>query len=488
MYLFFAKADLVDRWPPDGPVSPEEARRLLEYRGIVEGTPVFLDSQMRPVEWLCAWFRQLSYENRDPETMKAYAYIVRRLVEFLAKRGADLGTVTEADLVAFRRSRTELQKVPVDDGTWDRDAVVINLMYTFFQEQGYVRRKPVRLKRNGGNGLSSGVQREMDLRHMTVEQYLYFRDVGLGGQLPGAEINESFRGWAPHRSKAGLELALLTGMRKQEWSTLLLPEIGEGWWNPGEPVEFDLQECAKYKHHRKVYIPTAALETVGNYCLLERSEMVERSARALARKAKDLFVVDTVDIEQGKLKGIDQGRRRTYTISAMSPALRRRTVRECEGGLEALAVFVGHGGLMLGPNSWDRIRKDAWRRMKEHSTHELAPPLPRKAWRFHDARHTFALQLLKYLMRLVAEQDAARAKANGLPTVGDHIAFNPLLVLQRRLGHQQLSSTYTYLRYLEDPMNYIDDAFRAWSEHDGATYSEIALRALEGEVPDAASR
>ncbi|WP_277438220.1 hypothetical protein [Streptomyces sp. SPB162] len=453
-------------------------RDLLEHRSIPDGMPLFLDEDMRPVAPVCHWFRAMAYERRDPETMRKYAYIVRRVDGFLTKRETGLLGATEADLVAYRRSRTELQEEPVDGATWDTEAVVINLLYTFLVDQGYLRRKPLRVRRGRPSSLGSGMVREMQVRHMTVEQYLYLRDVGFGGQLPGAEIDETFRGHTPHRGKAGLEFALLTGARKQEWSTLLMPEVGEGWRQPGESLEIELQECAKYKLARKLYVPAAAVEALEMYFLLERAETVAKAARTLARQAAELFIVDRVDAERGKLYGVHEGVRRTYTMSAMSPALRRITVREGEAGLEPLAVFVGQGGKLLGPNSWDRLRGDAWLRMRAHAEHHEAPPLPRKRWRFHDARHTYALQLLKYLMRLMSERDVDRARAGGLPTTAEHMAFNPLLVVQRRLGHKRLSSTYTYLRYLEDPMNYVDDAFREWSEHDGATYADIALRAL----------
>jgi len=29
----------------------------------------------------------------------------------------------------------------------------------------------------------------MDIRHMTLSQYRYFRDIGLGGQLPNSQAN-----------------------------------------------------------------------------------------------------------------------------------------------------------------------------------------------------------------------------------------------------------------------------------------------------------
>jgi hypothetical protein len=74
--------------------------------------PVLLDEGMRPVAPVCGWFRQLAYDTRQPETMRTYAYIVRGFAVFLAERGVDLAAATEADLVAYRRARTEPQDSP----------------------------------------------------------------------------------------------------------------------------------------------------------------------------------------------------------------------------------------------------------------------------------------------------------------------------------------------------------------------------------------
>jgi hypothetical protein len=74
----------------------------------------------------------------------------------------------------------------------------------------------------GRNPLAPRLQRGMDIRHMTLAQYRYFRGVGLGGQLPDSQASNGFRGRAPLRNRAAADLALSTGMRPEEWSTVLL--------------------------------------------------------------------------------------------------------------------------------------------------------------------------------------------------------------------------------------------------------------------------
>ncbi|MFZ3492334.1 site-specific integrase [Streptomyces sp. 5.8] len=477
MDLYFVKRTLVDRYAEALPSGSSGAVGLLDRRVIPDGTPVFLDRDMRPVEPVCSWFRHLAHKNRDPETMRSYAYVVSRLMDFLEHRGTDVVSATEADLVAYRRQRQVLQPIPIGESTWDREAATVNGLYDWLVDQKLVARRPLRLAKRYGSGMA----RQMQVRHLSIEQYLYFRDVGLGGQDPAGEVDAGFRGWCPHRGRAAAELALLTGMRKREWSSVLLPELAVGARRGQEPVQFRLEACAKYGRARDAYVPAAALDLVDTYLLLERAEIVERSAARLGRRHRDLFVLDRTDEETGKMSGVLAGSRRTFTIARMPAGLRAITVRDRGRGLESLAVFLGQGGLMLSASSWDRVRRHAWRRMLAHAEHSEVPLLPRRPWRFHDLRHTLALQLLRHLTRLAVAHDVRRQDPRPLVTLGEHIAFNPLLRVQRHLGHASPRTTYVYLAYLDDPMNYVEDAFRAWTDSDGATYAEIARHLLEGD-------
>ena len=78
-----------------------------------------------------------------------------------------------------------------------------------------------------------------------------------------------------------------------------------------------MQACAKYGKYREVYVPAAAVDAVENFLLIERPEPVAASERSLARGRQELFVVDHIDHEAGKLRGVLDGRRRTFTMSAM---------------------------------------------------------------------------------------------------------------------------------------------------------------------------
>jgi integrase len=483
--LYYIDRRLVERWPVEGGPSAGAVAAMLERRVVPDGMPVVLDGAMRPVEPLCAWMRHLAQLGRDPATMRAYAQITRRLAVFLEGRGTDLLSARDVDLVAFHTARTRSQGTSVSGVTWDKDRAAIKNLYTFLETAGYIKRRPYPLGAHRGP-MGAGMSQEMRVRHMTLEQYRFFRDVGFAGLLPDGRVDPGFRGWAPHRNRAALEVALMTGMRVQEWSTVLLPELGGGRRRPGAGVEFTLQECAKYGLERRVWVPSAALDAVDAYLLLERPALVAKARRALERRRRDLFVVDAVDMERGVLGGVLDGARRQVAISAMTPQLRAAAVVEGEGGLEPLAVFLGHGARMLGYSRWGDVRRAAWRRLLAHADAPEAPDLPAAPWRFHDARHTFALQLLITL--LDRSEQAAQARRSGEPVSSRDKAtlFNAVIQVQRALGHLRISSTYHYLNYLEDPRSAIDEAFGEWAIDESATYAQIGRLALAGKAgPDA---
>ncbi|MFB8235575.1 hypothetical protein ACFC58_03395 [Kitasatospora purpeofusca] len=98
MLLFFTDYTRARRHLHDGPLSGAETVDLLRFRAIPEGAPVLLDeSTLRPVEHLCDWFRRLAFDGLKPKTMREYAYILLRFVDFLAERERDLFDATEWD-------------------------------------------------------------------------------------------------------------------------------------------------------------------------------------------------------------------------------------------------------------------------------------------------------------------------------------------------------------------------------------------------------
>ncbi|MFZ3500348.1 tyrosine-type recombinase/integrase [Streptomyces sp. 5.8] len=475
MQLFFTNKRKVWKVGDVAGLGHVQLTDLFERRRIPGGTPILLDEAMRPVEPVSTWFRKISLSGLDAKTMRSYAYTVLMLLNFLAARGLDLSSATESDIQEFRQWRREDAEETVGEATWDRDSAAISGLYDFLLQDGFVEVRPWRATGRRAS-LRSGTSRDLRVRHMELEQYLYCRDVGFGGLAPDAQLDETFRGWRPHRNRAACELALMTGMRIQEWATLLLPELGLETGLRPRTTDVALAACAKYGRPRSVYIPMDAMELLDPYLHIERPEIVAKAQSTLRRQHRDLLVVQRFEADASKVRGVLDGRTVTRVIKDMKPDLRRITVMETGDGLDPLALFIGQGGRMLTFSGWDRIRWRAWERMKQWAAQVEVPQLPRRCWVYHDLRHTFALRLLIFLTR----EGLNDAQDQGLPmsTLLDHMTGNPLLVVQRRLGHAQPSTTYRYIRYLKDPMREVDDAFREWTASGGASYVTVARHLL----------
>ncbi|MCX4410160.1 hypothetical protein OG840_53875 [Streptomyces sp. NBC_01764] len=266
-------------------------------------------------------------------------------------------------------------------------------------------------------------------------------------------------------------LALMTGMRIQEWSTLLLPELGLAGGRRPAVTDVDLAACAKYGRPRSVYVPRDAMELLDNYLLLERSGIVATAQRTLRRQVRDLFVVQRIDGDGTRVRGVLEGVTVTRVIKDMKPGL---PSLETGGGLDPLALFIGQGGRMLTGSGWDRIRWRAWKRMNQWSVHQAAPVLPGAAGSCttRGTRSPCGCFLTREALGDVHAEQTPTA------TLLEHMVGNPLLVVQRRLGHAHPSTTYRYIQYLKDPMREVDAAFRRWSAAGGASYVTVARRLM----------
>lgn len=196
------------------------------------------------------------------------------LLNFLRARGLDLRSATESDIREFRLWRREEADETVGEATWDRDSAAIGGLYNFLVDAGYVEARPWRATRRTAS-LRSGTSRDLRVRHTELEQYLYCRDVGFGDLGPDARLDETFQGWRPHRNRAACELALMTGMRVQEWATVLMPELGLETGLRPQSTDLSLSACAQYSRPRSVYVPVAAMELLDPYC----TSSVRRSSR-----------------------------------------------------------------------------------------------------------------------------------------------------------------------------------------------------------------
>lgn len=442
-----------------------------EARCVNDGTPIIVDDQMRPIEPLCTFLRLYS-ENIERNSAKAYALDALRFCRFLESNGLDVLTATRADIVAYRKQR-------LDSGlsarSWSRELVVVRALFNYLFETG--QRPNLPWIRVGSRSVVTPrtTKTELDVRALSHDQWITFRNVGLGGELPSGEIDSSYRGSCTMRNTSAAELALTTGMRLNEWRTLLDVEIPSS----DHAVGIALQACAKNGRFRRVYVPVSTVEIVDLYRNTERKAAVRRAQRTLRTRLASLALVKEIDTSAGKIAYSLEGRARRSKIAAIPPDTRRILVLQRPNGwIEPLSLFVGNTGKPPSARRWHQYFQDANSRLASLG---VGPPKSPAAITTHDLRHTFAVVMLRGLQQIAVKIEATRPRT-GTGTISEHIVHNPLLTLQRLLGHASPATTMVYLRYIDESDELIQRAFESWSNSD-RDYASYVMEQIEGEQP-----
>jgi integrase len=478
---YFVSHEKVRRYFVSVPGMDLDAVTYVEREGaLMDGTPFILGPEMRPAEPLCSFFFHLS-RSLAASTLADYAHDLLDLAAFLSRMPVPAGLLSagEDDLLAYREYCTRDRERPVSAATWKRRRAAINSFYGWAVQTGRLAAWPYFRRPGGRDVLAWGATVDLDVRCLTYRQWRLLRQVGLRGLLPGGDADRAFRGAAPLRNCAAAELAVTTGMRLREFSCLLELEVPPPG-RDGLPVMVRLQATAKYGLPRDVLVQHATLREIDVYRRTERASVIRRAAASLARRREDLFVVSDVDTAAMRLTGCLHGRRRVFRVAAMPAKLRRITVTEGSRGLEPMALFAGRGGRMLTKQRWEQVFAAAYdRAVRVAAEHSLPVEMPAR-FRIHDLRHTFAVFMLQQLTELVigAERTQREAGRHG-GYLADHIARNPLLIVQRLLGHRAPASTMRYLTYLGQTSALVAQVVAEWNDAE-ATYADYAALVAGG--------
>lgn len=438
-------------------------------RRLKAGTPILLDRHWRPLSPWLAYFRHLA-ATAKPTTVRNYGYDALRFANFLDSRGTDVLHATPDDVLAYRDHRLHGSPRPVSAATWQRETVTIRGIYSFLQDTGQ-RDNPPWLTIAATTPLTSRWTTEPDIRPLTRPQWRAFRNIGLGGNLPNGELDTTWRGSNPLRSQAGAQLALTTGMRVGEFSSLITAELPR---NSPDGATVLLEACAKYNKRRRVHIPPKTLRLIDLYRATERNQRVAASRGSLWARRRELYLVTEIDHYTRTVRGTLGGAASTWRFHQLPPHLRRIAVINTDAGLEALGLFLGRGGLPISLRAWHATFKDASRRVSQLAPEQMGGR--RANVTPHDLRHTFAVVLLKALTaRAIAHESGRRADILGPSSLSEHLVINPRLTVQRLLGHSNPTTTMVYLRYLEDTDTLIQDAFEQWDDQ-GMTFAELVLK------------
>ena len=463
---------------------------------IPERMPVLVDDDLlfedgpgapRPAVAVNRWLRELPASGCPaPGSWESYARVVKAWSEFLALHGVSLFGSRERLKAALGKYAEYRAAGPPERRfaatTWGRHMSVLSLFYRWAMDEGYARAEPFtyRMARAlfAGTGRTARVNlavRRTPKPHVTIK-YLEpdFTSLflnGLRGLAPDGGPDPHYRGRELARNAAIGELALATGMRAQEFSSLLSWEIPPLPPAPAKvPIPFPVPAAvAKGRKFRITWISYEALAAVHHYLEVDRPATTSGTAWRPPRIWGEPLLVTDPDARGGRVNGV---RRRWETLT---PAERRRLVAP-GGGTCILAAKAGGGPFTAWASLFERTADRIRARYEPRFPHVFP----------HRLRHSFSMRTLEYLVSGHYRQAAELAKATDDGTGPDPALMlyltkaDPLLVLRDLLGHSTVLTTEKYLRKLDTTRIY-RDAYEHSGFGDGQAAGTGAQREADAE-------
>ncbi|PRX96242.1 tyrosine-type recombinase/integrase [Allonocardiopsis opalescens] len=449
---------------------------------IRSGVPVLIEDDLRfeddagprATVVVNRWLRELPVSGApSPNTWQAYARALRDWLTFLGERGV-------AALDSRQRLRAVLSvyaeyrlggplAVRLAESSWNLHVTALARFYEWAVEEGHAEAVPFSYAwaKRFMQGEVRTVRRNLAMLkgpkpHTTVKYLesdfaeLFVR--ALEGLLPDGAPDPEFRGHDPGRNAAMARFVLASGLRKQEFTYLLAPEVPP---LPSEPTVLPILlpvagTITKGGKQRTTWVSYEALAAMHRYLELERPLATVGSPWRPDPGVGEPLIVTQADWRGGLING------RRQAWSRLSPAERLRLVDE-RGG--SLLVAVRRDGSPFV--DWATVFRRASERIRERFEPRFPHVHP------HRLRHTMALATLEGLVagyyakaaKLVADTDGNAALALYLTRA------DPIQVLRDLLGHSSVLTTQVYLSRID-----LDRVFRE-------VYQDVGRRAgLAAEV------
>lgn len=480
MHLIFFSAAGWEGWDLD--------RRPL----IRQGMPVLVDDDLRledehgPRATVTAnqWLRELPVSGApSPNTWEVYARALKGWMEFL----------TERDVPAFG-SREQLRAVlscyaeyrlagPLQarlaGTTWNLHIGVLAQFYEWAVEEGHSSSVPftyAAARRLVGDQLVETRRNLAKVRqpeaHVTVKHlepdFAEFLVRVLEGLLPDGTPDPQFRGLNPGRNSAVARLVLASGLRRQEFTFLLVHEVPP---LPPAPTPLPIPlpvaaAIAKGRKQRTTWVSYDALAAVHRYLDLERPLAAAGSAWKPGPELGEPLTVTAADRHGGTVNG------RRVSWSKLAPEDRLRLV-DSSGGSLLLALQRTGAPFADWPTVFRRASEDIRKRFEPRFPH-VNP---------HRLRHSMALSTLERLVAGYYQQAAQLVTGTGdNPAMALYLTqADPLMILRDLLGHTSVTTTEIYLSRLDTTR-----VFREAYENAGRSshLTDAVLDEVEAEFDD----
>ena len=464
---------------PTGSV-PAFVTRRLERHPIPFRMPFFVsDDDVQPIGLLNAFLRRLPSNGwHSPASWEACARDVHTLVRFIEKEwpGLSLLQVTHEHVAEFYDRRRIHAKKILKPKSWNRTATSITKFFSHLHRHGHVAAlpfeptsgevvgSPARVGSGSGAGLRERVGRDLRIKCVSDEQYLFFRDVGLGGLLAiDGEADPEFKGRNTGRDRAFADTLITTGMRLAEACSLLHAEIprSDSAACGARNLEVHVAAAiAKGRKARDVRMPLTTICKIEDYELGERLNAV---ARHLPAGGYDPRAFDSVTRWRADRCHLEGGAR-SVEYDELDLRARRRLVgvpredpRPPTGpGL----IWLSETGGPMNPESFDAIFRRARERCSRFGRDIPITP--------HTLRHCYALGMLSQLVRFTIEAGEGNRFVR--------VALDPLSELARLMGHASVETTRQYLTYMREAKEVVSLAIESWADR----FQKASLEITEG--------
>lgn len=462
----------------------------LEHRPLIpERMPILVDEDLRfadergprPCAVVNRWLRDRPSDGAPaPGSWAVYARAMKAWLEFLGERGVLLFDARErlrAVLAVYAEHRfagpLQTRFAPA---TWNLHISVVATFYRWAVAEDLTAAEPftyAAVSRVGPSGLRSpqrnlakvrAAKRHVRIKHLDPDfATLFVR--ALEGLDPDGRVDITFRGREPSRNAAMAQLVLASGLRRQEFTHLLVHEV------PPLPIAPTVvpsplpvaAAIAKGRKQRTTWASFESLAAVHRYIALERRLVADGSSWRPHPMLGRPLVLSEAD-QHG---GIVDGRRVAW--SRLGPRDRLRLV-SVTGGSPLLALRRDGAPFIDWPTVFARTSAKIRERFEPRFPH-VSP---------HRLRHSFAMSTLERLVAGYYQRAAALvADTEENPALALYLTqADPLMVLRDLLGHTSVATTEVYLSRLDTTRVY-HDAY----EHAGraAGLSEVEQREVDDE-------
>ena len=493
----------------DDGVLPDLAARESTL-GIGPQTPVLMDPDLGVDSRLVGFFTSPTFQAKSESTRRTYGFEYRTWLDFLWPK--DWAEATEEDVASFKLWRTSHAMPPgpveswdpsffapgrrVSGATWNKSVAALEVLYSWAANprRGYVSSSPLRdvsFRVPGGRGgrATGSTVRAKDARAhryrwISPATFRVWVDVGLRGfdAVAGSDPGKlavglpsvDFRGRNVGRNVAGVELAYLSGLRREEFGSLLACEVPERGL-----AEVKIADVvAKGGRGRRVLVPDAALASVARYVSVERHGAVVRGQRRGRYADPALLWVEAIEPARGGSQRISIRGAGWHDLNDLGVAQRVRLMRDGPRGPEPLWLFLNEMGRPFRPKLWCDPFEQASARVSDQGRRvgawgdggglRVTP---------HSLRFSFALMYLLALHQSIDELDGVTHPGEYDPRRYRH-AYERVA---SQLGHASVTTTMTtYLAPFEE-LRFAGALLRA---HDGISAAMSALASSDARVLD----